>query len=123
MQLLHILVELLHMSHEGIYLRRRGHAKPGQCLGNPVFENSLQLVCAVGHVNLNTAGYCIEAAVGFGDFFFGCCLCLALQGEAFLDQGFEYLAALLLRFGKGPQASQPYLLSGVLDRAGQWRFA
>src|SRR3989344_2474187 len=58
-------------------------------------------------------------AGGFGDLFFGHGLGLALDGQAFLDQGLKHLAAFFLCLGEGTQACQPDLLGGVLDGAGQ----
>jgi hypothetical protein len=55
-------------------------------------------------------------AGGFADLFFGDACVLLLQAQAFLDQGFEDLAAFFLGLREGAHAGQPDLLGRVLDR-------
>jgi hypothetical protein len=52
-------------------------------------------------------------------FSFGDGLGLALDGQAFLDQGLKHFAAFFLRLGESAQAGQPDLLCGLFDGARQ----
>ena len=88
----------------------RRHTELAHGLGDPFFENRLQLVPLAGSARANVGRHVADFLGCFGNTLFGNRLRLALDRQAFLHQGVEYLGAFFLGFGKGAQASQPDLV-------------
>ena len=72
-------------------------------------------------LGLNVGSHVGHFIGGGRDFFFGNSLGFALNGQTFLDEGLENLAAFFLSLGKRAQTGKPDLLGRFFDRTGKLR--
>lgn len=107
---LYAAIEFVNAGDQGVNVFSGRHAELVQGLGDTFFEDVFELVPLVAGFGLDVGGHVGHLVGGFGDFFFGDSLGLALDGQAFLDECFKHFAAFFLRLGECTQASQPDLL-------------
>src|SRR5690606_12012225 len=112
---LHVLVERLDPGHQRMDLLARGYAQPGQRARHAVFEDLFELVPRVRRLLRDVARRLRDLAGYLADLLFGHGPRATLDAGAFLDQGFEDLAAFLLGLGERAEPGQPDLLGGITD--------
>ena len=75
-----------------------------QGFGHAVFKQVLEFVHTPGSALPKVAGQMAQPLCRFLQALLGFGLAFALKGQAIAEQDFDGFAALLLRFGHGPQA-------------------